>query len=166
LALYDTPVYSNEYLDILLPSTLDADATYGCVTVISFKLSYSENAFNLFLHKTLASKDDEDEEEENDEDENDDVNTSSEDASILESQDIPPEEELTVPLYTFTTDNIDQNTWVTELGKIRDEVNQVTDLIGKSDKYKLKECKYFEIQAPFPLLKKHKMSILDVCTYY
>ena len=146
----------------------------NCATLISFRLSYCEDAFRLTLHKILDEDDDDDyddtvttdgdggdeeqvevveEEDEHDAGEDDDGDDDAEYEDVQEHH----------LLYELKHQNtLSKEIWTFALNEIRKQVDQITGQIERSE-LRISECKYFEIEAPFPLLKKYNLSIIDVC---
>jgi len=169
LALYGTPLFKKEYIDKLLPSTVDADEEYGCVTIVSFKLTYNEDVFRLKLHRrfNLDFEDDESivsEEERKGDNQNDiviiDDESDDDDTQDHADERIETEEEQTLYEY-FHNGSLDEKLWLDQLANIRVLVDDTTDKIN-SGEIRLAECKFFEIEGPFPLLKSYNLSIYDI----
>ena len=147
----------------------------NCATLISFRLSYCEDAFRLTLHKILDEDDDDDYddtvttdgdggdeeqvevvEEEDEHDAGEDDDDGDDDAEYEDVQ----EHHL---LYELKHQNtLSKEIWTFALNEIRKQVDQITGQIERNE-LRISECKYFEIEAPFPLLKKYNLSIIDVC---
>ncbi len=148
LALYGTPLFDPKLLKELLPSTGAPDTDFHCVTIVSGKLTFCADAFRLKLKKRINFESDE----------TPTTSTASESAPITDEIQTEVDEVL---YEQFHEDVLNEAAWLKHLRAIRSIINKVTKQI-KDGEIHLMECKYFEIEAPFPLLGQYNMSILDI----